>query len=293
MNIITGYVDKYSQNSDGTFSCSIINGIFPDELLFDKVLILDKSSFLTLLSKYNNYSETNTKIITMNCIGIVNSNKIESSNNPYQTIIMSKDNNYIFYPIKDNNVLLHDQFIRMYLLIYTIITHDTKIPDFFVYMIILEYYMQYKVPNPDSTYNSIPDSKEGLKFSYGLYLLSKNPPKELLNVISDKSKYNDLSLYFLEIYNYDNAANQDGGHGMIPDKLCLDIKSPSVLPMAINIDCRNVKDGTPLINPGDWGTMLLIIIGVVVFMICISCICCIISSYYIFKKVNNRKGAGK
>jgi len=278
-----GYVDSYTQNSDGTYACKLICEVIPDGA--------------TAVTVYN-YPSTYTPSVsnsTINLIGIVNSNNLVSPNSPLQMLIMSSDNKYIFFPNVDfsQKSIFNLYIAYYYYLVYTIKSHNTNIPDMLIFKYLNMYYVtisKFVIKDPDSKYKSIKDSAQ--KLYYGAYLLALNPPTDLtLNVYlsTNKSKLEDVGYVYLTIYNWLSSSNQKGGHGIFPDHVCIEFDTPSIVATAGDVDCRNIKDGTPKIEGNNDLTKILIGAGIIGCIICLSCICCIVSYMYMFKKGKKSK----
>jgi len=277
-----GYVDSYNQNSDGTYACNLICQNIPDG---------------NIAAQVYNYPSTYAPSVsnsTINLIGIVNSNNLVSPNSPLQMLIMSSDNKYIFFPNLDfsQKSIFNLYIAYYYYLVYTIKTHNINIPDMLIFKFFNMYYVKiskFVIINPDSTYDSIKD--DGQKLFYGAYLLALNPPAGLTQNVylaTNKSKLQDVGYVYLTIYNYLSSSTKTSGRGLFPDNVCVQFNTPSVIPIAGDVDCRNIKDGTPIINPINILNIILIVVGVLCGLACLSCICCIFSSMFIFHKVKNR-----
>lgn len=253
-----GFVTKYSQTSNGTYTCSLVSYVTATKQ--EKNLNLTPSS--SNFPIYSRFSiPLTTKTTTINCIGILNTNMIVSLNDPSQILIMSSDNKYIFIPLI-NNILASNAILQYYLMICSIIKYNTGIPLMDNFMGILEYAKSPKFKSSDTVYNSISTSDlsgTNLKSYYAMYLTGLNPPDELLTINSNKSQWNDIGYIFYTVYNYNVAAKKIDpksdptnilvpGNGIIPDNICIQTDSPTVIPSISAFDCRNVKNGSSYIS---------------------------------------------
>jgi hypothetical protein len=203
---------------------------------------------------------------------------------------MSNDNKYIFIPYdssKDTEDTIAPKIFTYYMIASTVLTNMSNIPLINYYFAIFSI-LGKNTSNleKDSVYSSIPKEKNiQLRMPYGMYLLGKNPPSELLDLDSDKSKWNDISLFFLTTYKLANIPGFDNkkipkGNGIIPDNICIQTDSKDVISVISSFDCRNIKDGTPYVLAN--GAFLPQILGASSSLssYC-SCICCIVFSMFI------------
>jgi hypothetical protein len=243
-SILNGYVTTYKQNSDGTYTCSLITS---------SPYSSDEKEFIS----------APTSTISVVCLGILNSNNLTSPNHPRQMLIMPNDNKYIFIPYDpsiDTNDIIREKINTYYMIIYTISTNMSKIPLANYFFSLIFSTVNFTNPMNDSVYNSIPDpsstnaSKLSKKQMYAAYLIGKNPTSELLKLDSDKSKWNDCSLLFLTFYKLQNIPGYTdfknklpNDNGLIPDNICIQTDSKDVIPILNSYDCRNIPSGTPYI----------------------------------------------
>ena len=242
-----GYVTSYTKNSDGTFTCSLVSNTTGDR----KFLTPSNSDF-PLSTNFN----TPTATTSIKCVGILNSNVLISPNNPAQIIIMSNDNKYIFIPFNNGNIKPNN-IIQYYLMTYSILKYNTKIPLYYNVEYLIQYVMSPKFTSTDSTYNSLPKSFTTL--FYAAYLTGMNPPDVLLKINSDVTVWSDVGYYYFSIYNfligsqkidpkYEISSNKIlKKNGILPDNICISTDSPAVIPAISEYDCRNVPKGTPYI----------------------------------------------
>ena len=253
-----GFVTKYSQISNGTYTCSLVSYDIATKQGKNLNLTPSSSNF-PIYSRLSN--PLTTKTTTINCIGILNTNMIVSPNDPSQILIMSNDNKYIFIPFI-NNVLATNAILQYYLMIYSILKYNTGIILMDNIIEIFEYVGSPKFTSSDTVYNSIPKPDQNgsnLKAYYAMYLTGLNPPDELLSINPNKSQWNNVAYMFYTIYNYNVAAKKIDpksdptnilvpGNGIIPDNICIQTDSPTVIPSISAFDCRNVKNGSSYIS---------------------------------------------
>jgi hypothetical protein len=218
-----GYVTNYSQNSDGTYACTLV---------------------------YNNPLSSTPISETVNLFGFRNDNNLVSPNNPSQIIIMSNDNKYIFFKLKDpvepyliNNIMIY------YITVSTIKQYNSNIP------LAMNYFSLniYRAPSSTTPANSPPTNQD----IYNSYLAGLNPSDNLLKDDSNRSHWSDTGYLFLTMYNFQNSAgisisaplnNKIPPNNIIPSNICVNVNTPSVIPIAVNIDCRNIPSGTSIIT---------------------------------------------
>jgi len=251
-----GYVTNYSQNSDGTYAC-------------------------TLISSQIGSSTSSTSV---NLFGILNDNNLVSPNDPTQMIIMSNDNKYIFYQIKNpvEPYVINDIMIY-FMIVSTIKQYNSNIP-LIMNVVGLGMYRE-----PSST--TPPTSQATNQDIYNSYLAGLNPTEGLLKGDSNRSHWSDAGYLFLTLYNYQNSSgtsvsvplnnNKIPPNNIIPSNICVNVNTPSVIPIAVNIDCRNIPSGTSIITSNIFLNMYqykYVLSGV---SFCFYCMCCIVVILFI------------
>jgi hypothetical protein len=236
-----GYVTTYVQNSNGTYTCTLL-------------------SKQTGSSSTTNLSPSPTNQI--NCVGILNSNILISPNNSDQTIIMSQDNKYIFIPVNASNTLINQESIlNYYLTTYTVLKYNINIP-LQTNITSITQYISSGFTSNDTIYNSLNSSQSMLKFYYAMYLTGMNPPSVLVNGSTQSNIlkiWNDIGYLGLTKYQYisqslsvNSAYNPSiltfqKGNKIIPDNVCVTTDSQTIITSISSYDCRNVPNGTPYI----------------------------------------------
>jgi hypothetical protein len=234
MSNLYGYVTTYTQNSDGTYTCSLTS-----------YAPLLSSRFITpSISNIPITTNVSTNIIkkTITCIGILNSNIIISPNSPAQMIIMSSDNKYIFIPLTDNRLTNSNSIINYQLSVYAILKYNSNISLINNYSELNSYVNASSFSLSDATYNSITD--RSLKTYYGIYLTGINPPVALLNINPNLNQWSDIGYFYIAMYLH--SVNKDD-QKLLPKNICIITDSPTVHPAVSNIDCRNVPNGAPYV----------------------------------------------
>jgi len=265
-----GFAQSYTKNSDGTFSVNVISGL--------GIIKSNATSGSTIQTSTVNNSTITTPSgsgisSTINCIGILNSNNLVSTKSPYQAIIISNDNKYIFLPIPPNSdpgsIKVIDSYIMSYYFIaYSVINYNGNVPDITYINILLN---EASSPNlsksalnlvsNDQDYNNITDPK--IKSYYLACSIGLEPYSGLSTQYTDLKKYKDAAIYFYTQYEYFSAINNSitnsnvgvvKGNDIIPDEMCIDTDtsySNSINSIIRAYDCRNITDGSPKINPND------------------------------------------
>jgi hypothetical protein len=255
-----GYISNYSQNPDGTYTCTLKNFGFKQGVLDNTI----PTSLSGLPNNYNTKIDT-TKIesTTINCIGILNSNKLVSLDDPNQMLLMSIDNKYIFIPYESNAPSLNTFKLLDYVAItQTIINYHTKIPKAENYNILTWYASELidnnKFTEGDSTYDKYKSyllSNPDIPKKYAAYLIGINPPEILLNINPNVSDWSDVAYYCLQQCNnsYKNITSLSSPSisniGGMSNSLCFTTDSPSVIPIFKNFDCRTNPSQSPIIKP--------------------------------------------
>ena len=199
---------EYIQNNDGTFTC-VVN---------------------TTVDLFNQMPTT----ITGNFIGILNNNNIQSPNTINQMILMSSDNKYIFIP--NDHLYESTSMMMLYIITYTIKMYDISIPNI-LNLVFLLYESSNYIPN-DIIWENMPDGEE--KDIYKYYLLGLNPTNNLLSINLNRKIWSDIGNIFNVIYTH--LTNKS-----FPN-YCVNIDSPSDLPNANLIDCRNNPFGSDIVS---------------------------------------------
>ena len=195
LNTITGYVDLTKG-----YTLNPLTGLLTVTLnTIDFLTILKDSSVLNNPNKQINVTDiqmpqSKTVVVDLLPIYIPDNYNAKSPNDPTQLIIMSTDSKYIFIdPTKPTG----------YMFLMLAILSQTPPPSIITFLALFLISMSEYTPVYDSTYNSIKDNLDipaQAKQIYKASLIAKDPPANLLSLISDRKKWTDASTLLKAMY---------------------------------------------------------------------------------------------